>query len=186
MEKVVKRYKKDFSNFEEQNRKIRRLWNMKKKAAELLYFFVISKNPKNILEIGTSNGFSTFWLSLAAEKTNAKVYTIEVDENRYQLAQKNLKNRNNIIMYNDLAENVIPSISSNFDFVFIDAGKIGYISYIKLLIPKLEKQALIIADNVCSHAETVKDYIHFVRNHSQFVTMELPIEDGLEITIYKP
>ncbi|OQX70882.1 MAG: hypothetical protein B6D62_03315 [Candidatus Cloacimonas sp. 4484_275] len=185
MEKLKKKYKIQLKRFAEQKEQIRRLWNIGEKTAMLLYFFAITKRAKNILEIGTSNGYSTFWLSLAAEVTESEIDTIEVDESRYLLACENLKERKNVNIHFGLAEKIIPSLDKKFDLVFIDAGKIDYINYIKLLLDKLENNALIIADNVISHRETVHEYLSFVRNSPDFFTFTLPVESGLEISVYK-
>jgi predicted O-methyltransferase YrrM len=149
-----------------------------------LYFFIKTKKPKNILEIGTSNGFSTFWLSLAADKHKAVVHTIEVEKSRYELAKANLKSRKNVVQYLGMAEEIIPTLNIQFEFVFIDAGKINYLDYLLLILPKLTDSAIIIADNVISHQDSVKEYLDYVRYQSCFESMELNIGDGLEISIF--
>jgi len=183
MEKLIETFREELETFAAQKRKIRRLWNIGEETANLLYFFVKAKNPQNILEIGTSNGFSTFWLSVAAE--SAVIDTIEVDESRFLLAKENLKSRKNIVIHFGLAEKIIPNLDKKYDLVFIDAGKIDYINYLKLLLKKLNNDALIIADNVISHHETVREYLTFVKNHRDFTTFTLSVESGLEISIYK-
>ena len=185
MERIKQKYKHELSSFETQKKNIRRLWNISQETAELLYAFIKIKEPKNILEIGTSNGFSTFWLSLAAETYDAVVDTIEVDKDRYKLAKKNLENRINIIQHLGKAELIIPELTDKFDFVFIDAGKINYIDYIKLLINKLNNNALIIADNVISHKNTVTEYLDYIESSELFDSVTLRIDSGFNVAIYK-
>ena len=184
MERIKKNYKKELGLFESQMKTKQRLWNISEKSAELLYILIKMKAPAHILEIGTSNGYSTFWLSIAAEKCNAFITSLESDETRYNLAGKNLKDRSNIELINAKAEDVIPQLDRKFDFVFIDAGKINYIDYILLLLNKLNDKAVIVADNIESHAHTVDEYLKFVKSNSYFESMTLPIDTGLEITIY--
>ena len=183
MGKLKETFREELETFAAQKRQIHRLWNIGEETANLLYFFVKAKNPQNILEIGTSNGFSTFWLSLAAE--SAVIDTIEVDESRYLLACKNLKNRKNIVIHFGLAEKIIPSLDKKYDFVFIDAGKIDYVNYLKLLLKKLNENALIIADNVISHRKTVREYLEYLKENPDFTTFTLSLESGLEISVYK-
>ena len=95
MERIIQKYKKELERFEKQKQSSESFWNIREQTAKFLYSFIKAKSPENILEIGTSNGYSTFWLSLAAE--NAFVDTIEADESRFELAKKNLKSRKNII-----------------------------------------------------------------------------------------
>ncbi len=185
MERIKEKYKQELAKFEIQKNEIKRLWNIPQETAELLYTFIKIKVPKHILEIGTSNGFSTFWLSLAAETCNAVIDTIEVDEERFKLAKKNLVNRENIIQYFGKAELIIPKLTIKYDFVFIDAGKINYFDYIKLLQNKLDNNAIIIADNVISHKNTVTEYLDFIESNELFDSVTLNIDSGLNVAIYK-
>ena len=185
MERIKEKYIYELARFEVQRNNIRRLWNIPQDTAELLYTFVKIKKPKHILEIGTSNGFSTFWLSIAAESCDAVIDTIEVDKDRFQLAKKNLKNRKNIIQRFGKAELIIPELLDKFDFVFIDAGKINYIDYIKILISKLKNNAIIIADNIISHKDSIKEYLDYIESSGLFDSVTLNIDSGLNVAIYK-
>jgi predicted O-methyltransferase YrrM len=185
MERIKQKYKHELAKFETQKNNIRRLWNISQETAELLYTFVKVKAPKHILEIGTSNGFSTFWLSLAAESCGAVVETIEVDEDRFKLANKNLINRKNIVQHLGKAELIIPELTDKYDFIFIDAGKINYIDYIKLLLNKLSNNAIIIADNIISHKNTVTEYLDYIESSKLFDSVTLSIDSGINVAIYK-
>ncbi len=184
MEIIKTKYKSEFFNFEKQKENIRRLWNIPEQTAKLLYQLIIAKSPQNILEIGTSNGYSTFWISLAATKCNAKITSIEVDEKRYQMAKKNLINRKNISQILGKAEEIIPTLNVKFDFIFIDAGKIDYLNYLQLLEIKLNNGAFIVADNIISHQETVKKYLDYINSNSNYESATYDIDSGLEISIY--
>ena len=184
MERLKEQYKHELARFEVQKNNMQRLWNIPQETAELLYTFAKIKAPKHILEIGTSNGFSTFWLSLAAETCGAVVDTIEVDEDRFALAKNNLVNRNNVIQRLGKAELIIPELSGKYDFIFIDAGKINYINYIKLLLNKLSKNAVIVADNVISHKDTVKEYLDYIESSELFDSVTLNIDSGINVAVY--
>ena len=182
MERIIQKYKKEFERFEKQKQSSESFWNIREQTAKFLYSFIKAKSPESILEIGTSNGYSTFWLSLAAE--NAFVDTIEADESRFELAKENLKSRKNIIQHFGFAEDIIPKLSIKFDFVFIDAEKIKYQSYLKLLLGKLSDNAVIIADNIVSHKESVTEYLDFLKQNPCFESFLLEIDSGLEISFY--
>ena len=185
MERIKEQHKQKLSEFKLQRNSINKLWNINEQTAQLLYIFIKTKQPKYILEIGTSNGYSTFWMSLAAGQFNAIIDTIEVDKARFKLAQKNLAGRNNIIFHFGKAEQIIPELNKKYDFVFIDANKADYIKYLRLLINKLNDKAIIIADNVISHKESLQEYLDYINSNSAFENMILDIDSGLEISVFK-
>ncbi|MFO7897412.1 MAG: class I SAM-dependent methyltransferase [Candidatus Cloacimonadales bacterium] len=181
---IQKQHQKLLQAFAQQKQSINRLWNIDQETAEYLFNFVIKQAPRRILEVGTSNGYSTFWLSAAGQRTSTIVETIEVDEKRYQLGQKNLQNLPNIIQHFGLAEQVIPQLKAKYDLIFLDAGKIGYIKYIKLLLPYLNQEAIVIADNVISHQKTVQEYLDFIDSHPHFANSLIEIGSGLMLSYY--
>ena len=185
MERIKELHKLILSNFNIQRNNIDKLRNINEQTAQLLYMLIKTKQPKNILEIGTSNGYSTFWMSLAAEQFGAIIDTIEVDEARFKLAQKNLAGRNNVKLHFGKAERIISKLNKQYDFVFIDANKADYINYIKLLINKLNDKAIIVADNVISHKESLQEYLDYINSDSAFESMTLDIDSGLEISVFK-
>ncbi|KQC08937.1 MAG: hypothetical protein APR54_04020 [Candidatus Cloacimonas sp. SDB] len=185
-EDYQKKYRLEFCKFTEQRNSNRRLWNISDETASFIFKLVLKHKPKNILEIGTSNGYSTFWLSLAAEEVDAAIDSIEVDESRYRMAQANLLNRKNVNLIHGLAEDLIPQLTEKYDFIFIDAGKIGYVNYIRLLENKLNPSAIIVADNVISHRDTVRDYLDYLQNNDLFETETQNLGSGLEVSIYNP
>lgn len=186
MEKLKSKYAAELAIFASQKAANRRLWNIDETTAAFLYYSVISSRAQYLLELGTSNGYSTFWLSLAAAKNKGSVHTVEVDEKRYLMAKHNLRNCSNIVMHPGLAENIIPLLDTGIDFVFIDAGKPAYLDYLLLLLPKLKAGAVIMADNITSHAETTAAYREFLKNSEEFFSLTLPLAAGLEISIFKP
>lgn len=181
---TLEKYSSVITRFEKQREKIHRLWNIDALTAEFLFKLIIDFAPRRILEIGTSNGYSTFWLANAANCSDAIVETIEVDQARYDLSKNNLQNFDNIIQHLGLAENIIPTINHKYDLIFIDAGKIGYIKYIQAILPKLTDQALIIADNVISHQKTVQEYLDYIDSNQHFENRLINIGTGLMISNY--
>jgi len=138
--------------------------NIPRESGIFLNSLVKKYKPKSILEIETSNGYSTLWL---AKDTKAKVTTIEIDPEKVKLAKQNFKKaklKNIKIIQGDVIKQ-IPKLKSKFDFIFIDARKRDYINYIKLIKPKLNKNAIITADNIISHKNKIQEYIKYVKKH---------------------
>ncbi|MCL2065121.1 MAG: class I SAM-dependent methyltransferase [Candidatus Cloacimonetes bacterium] len=180
MEKLINKYAHILSAFQEQMNKINRLWNVEKETAELLSFLVLIKKPKIILELGTSNGFSTFYMAI---HKSSKIITIDVEKARQDLAKINLNIFENIEFISERIEDYIPKINYEIDFLFIDANKPNYLKYLQILEKKLTNGAIIVADNIDSH-KTTKIYNDYVKNSKTYTTIHLSIDSGLLISYF--
>jgi predicted O-methyltransferase YrrM len=118
--------------------------------------------PEKILEIGTFTGYSALCLVKGLEP-NGKLHTIELREDDAVTAQrffsKSLHN-NKIVLHQGNAINIIPTLNEEWDIIFIDADKTGYIDYYELTLPQLKKNGLMIADNVLFHGEVLAEIIN--------------------------
>ncbi len=122
---------------------------------ETLRFFELMlalKKPKQILEVGTAIGYSAGAMLL---NTEAELISIEKSEEMYQQACENLKklgieSRARLLLgdASDILLEMRENEEKRFDFVFIDASKAHYLEHFQLIEPMLEKDALIIFDNV--------------------------------------
>lgn len=149
-------------------------WNITWEQGYILSQYILLKNPNQILEIGTSNGFSTLWLALEIEE-DSNITTIEINKKRFLEAKNiftNLK-LNNITQINEDIFNILKKkeLNQKFDFVFIDAVQSFYLDLLNKLFENnlLEKESIIIFDNINSHtsmdsflSEIEKNYSHEV------------------------
>ena len=156
-------------------------WNIPRKTGILINTFIKMMNIKNVLEIGTSNGYSGLWITKALKQTGGKLTTIEYYEKRQSVAMANFEKCGVADIVRPLqgsACDILESLSPNekFDFVFIDANKREYVKYFELVKPHLTEKALIIADNITSHAEKVQTFIDAVDadEEFQYEIVELP------------
>ena len=156
-------------------------WNIPRKTAVLINTFIKMMNIKNALEIGTSNGYSGIWIAKALKETSGKLTTIEFYDKRQSVAIENFKKCgvNDIIRpLQGSACDILKTFSADekFDFVFIDANKREYVKYFELVKPHLTEKALIVADNITSHAEKVQTFIDAVDqdNNFQYEIVDLP------------
>ena len=138
-------------------------------------------NIKSVLEIGTSNGYSGLWITKALKQTGGRLTTIEYYDKRQSVAMENFRKCGVDDIVRPLqgsACEVIEALDENekFDFVFIDANKREYVKYFELVKPHLTDKALIIADNIISHAEKVQTFIDAVDadNEFQYEIVEVP------------
>src|SRR5689334_25223135 len=70
--------------------RLERFRNVEPPTAELLGVLIRATGARRILELGTSNGYSTIWLADAAQATGGRVVSVDVDADRTQLARRNL------------------------------------------------------------------------------------------------
>jgi len=158
--------------------------------------FLRSTGAKNILEIGTSVGYSTIWFAEALrENLGTKIISLEQDSKKIERAKKNFVTAG-IEQYIEILQGdaleTLSKISnqkeslSKFDFIFIDADKERYIQYFDMSLPLLKKGGVIGADNIVypeRFNEMMKDYVNHVKNTPNVRTVTIPIDNGEEITM---
>ncbi|HNY09979.1 MAG TPA: class I SAM-dependent methyltransferase [Candidatus Wallbacteria bacterium] len=106
---------------------------------------------KNIVEIGTGNGYSTLHLLSGAALNGGRVTTFEKDVPRFRLALNNLNNyaeKGMLKIFNEDALSVLDEVPANIDLLFIDGMKRQYCDILKKIWNKLEKNAIICSDDI--------------------------------------
>lgn len=156
--------------------------------------------PTNILEIGTYTGYSALCLAEGMQN-KGELHTIDINAELYDLQRKYFDASGlgkQIFQHTGNALDIIPNLKKSFDLVFIDADKTNYSNYLKLVLPKLNKGAVILSDNVLwsgKVTEPIKEadldtkalieYNKVLHEHSKLETILLPIRDGLSISRVK-
>ena len=172
---------------------------MQDEGIDFLTNFIVKKQIKNILEIGTAIGYSAI---LMAQATNdVVVTTIERDESRYMEALKNIKKMNLedriTLIFND-ALNV--KLDEKYDLIFIDAAKGKNKDFFLNFEKNLDDNGYIITDNMYFHGyvdmneedipsknirgivNKIKDYTYFLENHMLYKTTIYNVGDGIAVT----
>ncbi|NNE30941.1 MAG: O-methyltransferase [Winogradskyella sp.] len=160
---------------------------------------MISKliNPKSVLELGTFTGYSTLCLAEGLS-SDGVIHTIDINEELVDFQRKYFdrsKYGHQIIQHTGNAIDIIPTLHTMFDLVFIDADKPNYSNYFNAVIDKLEAGGIILSDNVLWHGKVVEklkkkdistkavlDYNTLLKNDDRIETVVLPIRDGLTIS----
>jgi len=178
---------------------------IRKEAQSLLRFFLELKQPKNILEVGTAIGFSA---SLLCEYMPADCHltTIEKVPMRIVEAEKNLaalKRSKDVTFLTGDAEEVLSSLreqGKRYDFVFMDAAKAQYMSFLEQILPMLPAGALLITDNVLqegSIAESkysivrrdrtihmrMREYLYELKHNELLTTSIVAVGDGMALSV---
>lgn len=170
-----------------------KLWSVPRTTAELLEFMAVATKSKNILEIGTSAGYSTLYLAMGARYNKGRVNTIEKLKPKIKLAKSNFKKAklNNIdLLEGDAMEILKSGKIKKMDLIFLDADKENYGKYFELFMPLLKNGGFIIADNVFDYGHMMKDYLDKVlgtklpnsQSDRRVISYTLPIDNGVIIT----
>ena len=117
--------------------------------------------PKYVLEIGSFTGYSAICLANGLQ-SGGELHTIELREADAKTAGENFvlsKWNNQIHLHIGNARDIIPTLPYMWDIVFIDADKTGYIDYYEMVLPGLQPNGLIIADNVLFHGQVLEEEI---------------------------
>lgn len=172
---------------------------LRDKSFELLIETIRRKNPKKILEVGTNVGMSSLAMLLNSE--DSTLTGIEIDENIAQEAKNNFANFNLTdrakIFVGDASE-IIPILSSGYDFIFLDGPKGHYYEYLTNLMPLLNEGGILFADNVLFNGyvwgrvkvpkkhNTIKNsmekFLTAITTDEKLKTTIYEIEDGVSIT----
>ena len=163
-----------------------RFRNVEPETAELLALLIRSTRSRTILEIGTSNGYSTIWLADAAEATSATVVSVELDPERSELARANLAavSLDVELRTEDVAETLRRSGDGQWDFVFLDAERPAYAGYWRELLRALRPRGGLLAiDNVLSHPDEVADVTGLIDAEPSVESVLVPIGAGVRLVV---
>ncbi len=166
----------------------KKMLNLEPVTARLLHFILRSSRRRRVLEIGTSNGYSTIWIASAVEALEGEVVSIDRNAEKHKLARTNLERAglaNRVTLITGLAMEAIPGLTGPFDAVFFDANRITAGTELELLLPKLAGECIIAADNATSHPDEIAVYLETIRACPDFSEFVVPIGKGLSIA-YRP
>src|SRR4029077_12056537 len=159
--------------------------NLEPATAELLHILVRATHRHSILEIGTSNGYSTIWLAHAMRAgSKGRLISIERNPAKLEMARENLQRAgllNSVTLLEGEASETVKTLEGPFDCVFFDADRISAPKQLEILMPKLQSDLLLLADNVLSHPEEVADYLSAVSRLADFSSVTVPVGKGLNI-----
>src|SRR5262245_60065194 len=163
----------------------RRMLNITPDTGRLLWILIRQASARRILEVGTSNAYSTIWLADAARATGGRVTTLEANPAKVVMARDNLARAGLLGLVEILegrAADTLARLPGPFDFVFLDADRPSYATYLELALPRLVTGGLLVADNVVSHAAELTDYLGRVKSHPALFSVTVPVGKGEEIS----
>ena len=158
--------------------------NVPPQDGRLLRLLAESMNAKNVVEIGTSTGYSGIWLGMALQKTGGKLTTFEIDAQRAATARANFKRAGMadiITLVEGDAHEKVTNLKDPIDILFLDADKQGYIDYLNKLLPLIRPGGLVIAHNITPGMADPR-YMKAITTNPDLETI---VRTGVSLTIKK-
>lgn len=166
-------------------------------VAQFMRALVQMKHPHRLLEIGTNIGYSVVVLGRECAD-DAVIETIEIDHNTLSTARRFVAEAQlpcRVVFHEGAALDVIPRLTGPFDFVFIDCVKSEYEDYLDAVLPKLERGAVIVCDNLLwkgkvaegahdAATDALRSFNERIATDPRLITSILPLGDGTGVAVF--
>jgi predicted O-methyltransferase YrrM len=159
-------------------------------AGRFLELLVWFGRPQRVLEIGTFSGHSALAMA-AALPEGGRIDACELDPERAAFAQRYFDRSphgSKITLHVGPAQETIARLEGEFDLVFVDADKEGYVGYYEAVLPRLSEHGLIVADNTLAGGRVVDgerppiaDFNEHVARDPRTVQAILSVRDGMTL-----
>ena len=177
---------------------------IRKEMQSFLKVLLLLKRPKRILEIGAAVGFSALLMSEYAGN-GCRIDTIENYEKRIQKAEENIKRagkEEQIHLLKGDAMEILKTLEEPYDMIFVDAAKAQYIAYFPEVMRLLNKDGMLISDNVLQDGgimesrfaverrdrtihSRMREYLYLLKHDERLETAVVPIGDGASVSVKK-
>jgi caffeoyl-CoA O-methyltransferase len=158
-------------------------------AGRFLELLVWGMQPQRVLEIGTFSGHSALSMA-AALPAGGRIDACEIDPDRAAFAQRYFDRSphgSKITLHLGPASETIERLEGEFDLVFIDADKGGYVDYYDAVLPRLAERGLIVADNTLAGGRVIDEtpdvarFNEHVAADARSVQVLLSVRDGMTL-----
>jgi predicted O-methyltransferase YrrM len=161
-----------------------RMLNLDSATARVLALWVRSARRQSVLEVGTSNGYSTLWLAWAISSNGGKLTSVDRLAEKHALADANLRRaglRDSVELATGDATEVVGRLPGPFDCVFFDADRFSIPGQLELLLPKLTTDVLLFSDNATTHPQELAGYFAALDALPDFEQTVVPVGKGLSV-----
>jgi predicted O-methyltransferase YrrM len=167
-----------------------RLRNVEPDSAALLALLVQAVGARRLLELGTSNGYSTLWLADAVRSIGGTMVTVDLDPGRSSMAAENLERAGLTgtveLRVQDAAATLANAPDASWDMIFLDAERPFYAGYWPDLVRVLRPGGLLAVDNVISHADQVSEFRALVSDDNRVSEALVPTGAGVLLIVLTP
>jgi predicted O-methyltransferase YrrM len=165
--------------------RLRRYRNLEPDSARLLALLVLATAPRRVLELGTSNGYSTLWLGDACEQVGTQLVSVDVDGARQAEAAEHLREAGLEVTLREQDGGALlrESPDAAWDLVFLDAERDAYAGWWPDLRRTLAPGGLLAIDNVLSHAAEVAHVTALIGADAGVESTVVPVGAGLRLVV---
>jgi len=164
--------------------------NLEPSSARLLHLLVLVTGAARVLELGTSNGYSTIWLAAAVAANEGTMVSVDLDQGRLAEAHENVARAGFDdavdLRLEDAGDALSASDRESWDLVFLDAERPAYPAYWSDLVRVLPPGGLLAVDNVVSHADEVADFRTLVTADRRVTEALVPTGAGVLLVTRLP
>ena len=154
-------------------------------SAAFVHAVVLARRPMRAVEIGTSYGYSGLWTA-AALPAGGQLFTIDRLEHKHEAARQYFAKAglmDRVQLLTGEAEALLADVPGPIDFVLNDADKPQCVAYIESLLDRLSDHAVVLTDNIDSHAEALAPFVSWVRSRPEFFSTPVPVGSGMELSV---
>lgn len=167
--------------------------HLEPESAQFLAALIMTNDAQQVLEIGTSTGYSTLWIAYALAQINqqlgdtcARLTSIELDEWRLLTARNHLRTLSLdgcVSLQQVDAKDFLQAATARYDVIFLDAERKFYLAYVADFKRLMQVGDALIVDNVLSHADEVADFLAAFTQDDNFLCTTIPIGAGLFMAV---
>ena len=165
-----------------------RMLNITPETGAFIALLVRALKARRILEIGTSNGYSTLWLAYAVQQLGGQVVTVDRATYKVDLARRNFERAG---LSSSITSHLIEAgrfyeeqSNSSYEFIFLDSDRGEYVGWWPSLRRILVAGGLLVVDNAVSHENELRAFVELVRATTGYMTSLVPVGKG-ELVILK-
>jgi predicted O-methyltransferase YrrM len=160
----------------------RRMLNITRDTGEFLLVQARATRAQRILEIGTSNGYSTLWLAMAADATGGHVTTVESSDYKIALAANNFQrsglNASILLIHREAGAFLEETPAASFDLLFLDSDRTRYAAWWPHIRRVIHPGGLLVVDNAVSHVDEMRPFVSLVEADPEFASCTVPVGKG--------
>ncbi|MGB0715595.1 MAG: O-methyltransferase [Phycisphaerae bacterium] len=157
-----------------------------KEACMFLHALILAHGTRNVVEVGTSYGYSGLWIAGALQLTDGHLRTIDRDARKLDAASSHFEAAGVSSLISTIQNEAIEalaSLDSPVDLLLLDAEKEHCRQFVELALPHLTDRGIIVIDNTLTHAEELRDFLGWLREHDAFTCADIAIGNGLEMAV---